>query len=141
MSIDVMVVDDEIEILRMLKDHAEDYNLSIIAFQSGVQALDYLRGKLSSELPAAYFVDMKLAPSNDDRYRAELESPLEIFWLLESRKMTKYFRFLTGYFSEHDMKVQGFTNANVIIKGIGSSEQIDSVLNSISEEKAQKLKS
>ncbi|MBS3110412.1 response regulator [Candidatus Woesearchaeota archaeon] len=136
-GIDILVVDDEEAWRDILSYYAEPYGLTIRTFESGWEAIHYLRGLPSWDMPKAYFVDMRTGDDHNDRAsEAELESPLEIFWRAKAKGADKYFRFLTGHYSDHDAHVKGITNAQVILKGEkGANGKIKQVLEAVSAEK------
>jgi len=115
MSIDLMLVDDDKLIINASETQARIHDLTTISFQSGVVALRYLIETPDEDLPRGYLVDMKLAIVIDEN-KPELEAPIEIFRYVKDHGNLNYFRFLTGKYSEHDAKVQGITDAKVILK-------------------------
>ncbi len=118
MTVDLMLVDDydimlnQIELLAQL-----GRKLKIITFNSGTEALKYLRDHIG-DLPRGYVVDMRLSPSNvePEAIKAELEAPVEIYRFLAQHGRTKYFRFYTGHISEHDRQVQRETGVEILVK-------------------------
>ena len=110
MLIDLMLVDDYPDVLNVYDREAKSYGLETITFDSGVEALKYLRMYVA-DLPRSYVVDMKILPGID-----ELDSPLEIYRFLEENNRTEYFRFNTGTISAHDKQVQEQTGATILVK-------------------------
>lgn len=111
-KIDLLIVEDEVDEREVRAQTAERYGLSVITFESGLRALEYLKGLDSSQLPRGYLIDMRTGIDEE-----ELESPAAIFHFLNEKNCTENFRFNTGHFSEHDREVQNLTNAKVILKG------------------------
>lgn len=112
-NIDLLLVEDQPDEREMMERKVERYGLSVIAFDSGLKALEYLKELHENDLPRAYLVDMRTGGSDETE---ELASPLEIFKFLKEKNSTDNFRFHTGHFSEHDKEVQGLTDAKVILK-------------------------
>ena len=117
MTIDLFILDDEPSICAVLTGMAGHARFSSVSFQSGVQALAYL--KTCSELPRAYFVDMRIPGSEE-----ELRSSKDIFDYLSSRNQTERFNFMTGHISEHDLLVQQQTHAPILQKPLQVFEEI-----------------
>ncbi len=112
-KIDLLIVEDD----KSNRDDAlflaeEYYGLKCLSFESGVEALKYLKQQDKNNLPKAFLVDMRIEGSSE-----ELDSPLEIFNYLKEQNQLEHFRFHTGHFSEHDQRVHEITNAQVILKG------------------------
>jgi FixJ family two-component response regulator len=106
-----MILDDEAMICAVLTGIASCAGISSSSFQSGIQALDYLKGCTDTDLPRAYFVDMRIPGSQE-----ELDSPELICNYLRSRGVTKDFYFMTGHISEHDEQVRKRTGAIILPK-------------------------
>jgi len=104
-----------------LASHA---GVSSVSFQSGVRALEYLR--TCSELPLAYFVDMRIPGSKE-----ELNSPEEVFNYLKTKGKIDYFNFMTGHISEHDEGVQERTGARILLKPLEVFHGLTKVLGEI----------
>ena len=125
MAIDLMLVDDEEGVLdatvtlaqlAILRHSDTLPNLEIVKFYSGVDALNYLREHIGN-LPRGYVVDMRMPFGSE-----ELGAPTEIYRFLERHNATEYFRFYTGHISEHDLKVQEETGAEILVKGRDSEK-------------------
>ena len=139
MAFDLMLVDDNEEILDATETLAklvvldkpdERYDLHIIKFKSGVEALQYLR-EHADDLPRGYLVDMRLAYSDE-----ELASPLEIYRFLEQHNATKHFKFYTGHISEHDRGVQIETGAEILLK-LRDSDKLRDFLGELARNKSR----
>jgi len=111
MNVDLLILEDQTDEREVYERIAKRYGLTVVSFESGIEALKYLKEKDNSELPLSYLIDMRTGMSTE-----ELESPLEIFNYLKGKGLIDNFRFHTGHFSEHDKKVQNITNAQIIIK-------------------------
>ncbi len=111
MNVDLFILEDQADEREVYERAAKRYGLTVIAFESGLEALKYLKRLNDSDLPQAYLVDMRTGTDIE-----ELESPLEIFNYLKNKNLIDNFRFHTGHFSDHDKEVQNLTNAQVIIK-------------------------
>jgi CheY-like chemotaxis protein len=114
MGIDVLVVDDDHRILDVVVGYSEAYGLECVAYDSGLEALRFLKSCSDDELPRAYIVDMRI-----DNGIEELNSHVYIFEYLKSKDALENFCFFTGHFSPHDTYIQDITQARVIIKGRG----------------------
>jgi len=113
MVIDLLIVDDYQPGLDSLAGVAEnDYGLETVCFTSGLAALNYLQRTPYDQLPRGYLIDMRLDP--ELKNRSELESPVNIFKYLQERYMIKYFRFITGNISGHDLRVAEETGVFII---------------------------
>jgi len=138
MGIDVLIVDDNAGMLKTMSRLIEPYGLSYMSFESGWNALYYLRGLPSWEMPKAYFIDMKTANDVEHASKAELESPLEIYLRVKAKGADKYFIFLTGHLSPHDDEVIGETEARVLLKGDETApEKIHEILRAIAADKTR----
>lgn len=110
-SIDLLIVEDDPDERECYEHIAARYNLTAISFDSGLSALEYLRGLQDSDFPRAYLVDMRTGITDE-----ELASPLVLFHFLREKNAIDNFRFHTGHFSKHDREVQDLTGAKVLLK-------------------------
>ncbi len=133
MQMDLLIVDDEIGHRRVYSVLAATHGLQSVAYESGVEALNYLRGCETNNLFRGYFVDMKLADPLSG-VRAELEAPLNIYRYLESVDAVRYFWFISAHKSEHDEQVLRETGAKFLLK-----EDIDGIEKALIELKEAKL--
>lgn len=130
-SIDLLVLEDNLDMAANLKDIAESLGLECITFDSGVKVLQYLEKSLPC-LPIGYLIDMNLGSE------AEAQLPLKIHDFLNQNKSDKLFKFYTGYPPEEREYTQGVNPENVIMKpGI---QELVKFFNEIKDYREQQIK-
>jgi len=107
----LFILDDTRSIREALEDVARAVEIPVVAFESGVKGLVYLRALEAEELPKAYFVDMKIVGGDE-----ELASSERIFDLVKEKGLVDRFYFMTAHLSSHDEKVIARTGAQIMIK-------------------------
>lgn len=115
MSIDLLILDDDLTKLTLVKQIADRYELTCIMFTSGYQAREYLNDQNKENLPLGYMIDMRI-PNEDDNISIGIFNLIKKKVNNEPERM-KYFRFFTGHWSSHDEIVEEETQAAVIVKG------------------------
>ncbi len=119
MGLDLFILDDNNHVREMLTGYADQFNISVVPYSSGVEALNFLRDCEPSDFPGTYLVDMRIPGSEE-----ELASSLEIYRFLEAQGKVDNFYFITGNISDHDRKVAADTGAEIILKNPAGLESI-----------------
>lgn len=116
-DVDLVVVDDDISILKPIARFCEKKNVNCKTFSSTKPLMGYL--ERIGGIPKSYWVDMRIV--------GDLEGPERLYRFLESSGKLTNFTFMTGHLSDHDKGVIQRTGGRYVLKPVSLCDLIDSL--------------
>ena len=121
--VDVIIVDDNVKLLDLLKDKGERaYNLRIRTFSKARDAFDYLEELYESgrDLPRRYLFDMNFPAEGGYAPAEELAMQAMRYGVPR-----EHIRYITGIYSDGDKKTHAHTGVEVTLKlDIGTNPEV-----------------